>query len=616
MVFMDMAGGDGEDERIISLKNGDFEGLSGLVFLDLSHNFLRGLPDSIFAEVASLDTLYLEENLLASLPEGVFAALTGLEYLDLSGNALTALPDSSFTGVTALRKLYLHFNWLTTLPEGIFADLTALDTLSLGGNELGTLPDGVFDNLTELKALELSGNRLSALPDGAFDDLTSLKYLALSGNRLTEFPDGVFDSLTGVTELSFGANRLGTLPDGAFDNLTELRELFFGGNRLTSLPDSVFAHLVALDRLSMTRNRLTELPEGVFESLAELDYLSFSRNRVAEVPNGVFDDLASLDTLWMQGNGLTALPEGVFDGTPDLEFLSAYGNALTELPRGLFAGMTGLEVVWLEENLTDPFPLTLEAVRTDNEDPLAEGPAQVGIAVREGAPFDMRLVFGARGGEPRSTIVSIAAGDTLSRLVTVTRREGSVSQYIQFDSLPEVPTDECEGFPCFEGMAPVAGNALVLVNPPDLKVEAQATYLVQTTQSYAGKVPLVADREALLRVFATADFLNSYRPSARATFYLDDEEVHVADLTPPTGLPRRVDESSLDASFNAMIPDSVLQPGLEMVVEIDPDSTLSTLTGSQMRIPRDGSNGSGCPCLAHPGRDPCPGRVVFRREQG
>ena len=588
MVFADMTAADGEDERITSLRNGDFEGLGGLQFLDLSHNFLRGLPDDIFADVASLDTLNLEENLLASLPQGVFGALTGLEHLDLSGNALTALPDGSFSGFTALEKLYLDDNWLTTVPEGIFADLTALDTLWLQGNALGTLPDGVFDNLSELRALDLSGNLLSALPQGAFDDLASLEYLAFSYNRLTALRDGVFDHITGVKELFFTRNRLGTLPDGVFDNLTKLEELFFGANRLTALPDGPFANLAAIERLSMTLNRLAKLPDGVFDGLSELHYLSFSRNRVTEVPDGVFDDLASLETLWMQGNGLTSLPEEVFGGTPELEFLSAYGNALTELPRGLFAGMTGLEVVWLEDNLTDPFPLTLEAVRTDNDDPLAEGPARIGIAVREGAPFDMRLVFGARGGEPPSTVVSIAAGDTLSRLVTVTRREGSVSQYIQFDSLPATPADLCDADLCFEGITPAAGDPLVLVNPPDLKVEAQAAYLVQATQSYAGKVPLVANREALLRVFVTADFLNAYRPAARATFFLDDQEIHVADLTPPSGLPRRVDESGLNVSFNAMIPASVLRPGLEMVVEIDPDGTLSTIAGSRMRIPAAG----------------------------
>ncbi len=587
-VFMDMAGADGEDERIISLKNGDFEGLSGLVFLDLSHNFLRGLPDSVFADVANLDTLNLEENLLASLPEGVFAALTGLEYLDLSRNALTALPGSSFSGFTDLKKLYLQFNWLTTVPEGIFADMTALDTLWLGGNELETLPDGVFDNLTELKALELSGNRLSALPKDAFDDLTSLEYLAFVGNRLTALREGVFDNMTGIKKLDFRFNRLATLPDGVFDGLAELTVLQVALNRLTELPDGAFADLTRLDSLVMHRNRLVELPEGVFDGLAGLDHLDISYNRLTELPTGLLDHLSVLTEFWVARNRLATLPEGIFRNTPDLKLLALFGNSLTELPRGLFAGMSGLETVWLGDNLTDPFPLTLEAVRTDNEDPLAEGPAQIGIAVREGAPFDMRLVFGARGGEPRSTVVSIAAGDTLSRLVSVTRREGSVSQYIQFDSLPAAPEDRCNGLLCFDGITPVAGNPLVLVNPPDLKVEAQAAYLVQATQSYAGKVPLVADREALLRVFATADFLNSYRPSARATFYLDDEEIHVADMTPPSGLPRRVDESSLNASFNAMIPDSVLQPGLEMVVEIDPDSTLSTLAGSQMRIPATG----------------------------
>lgn len=611
MVFMDMAAADGEDERITSLKNGDFEGLSSLQFLDLSHNFLRGLPDSVFTDVASLDTLNLEENLLAALPQGVFGALTGLQYLDLSGNALTALPDSSFAGFTALKKLYLDDNWLTALPEGIFADATVLDTLWLKDNALGTLPDGVFDNLSALLALDLSGNLLAALPDSAFKDLTSLEFLTLSLNRLTELSEGVFDNITGVKNLYFSRNRLASLPDGVFDNLTELNYLSIYRNRLTELPDSVFANLAGLDTLVVYWNRLAELPEGVFDGLTGLDHLDISYNRLTALPTGLLDDLSILTEFWVERNRLVTLPEGVFRNTPRLELLSLFGNALTELPRGLFAGMSGLETVWLQDNLTDPFPLTLEAVRTDNEDPLAEGPAQVGIALREGAPFDMRVVFGARGGEPRSTVVSIAAGDTLSRLVAVTRREGSVSQYIQFDSLPATPTGDCEGFLCFEGMTPVAGDPLVLVNPPDLKVEAQAAYLVQAAQSYAGKVPLVADREALLRVFVTADFLNSYRPAARATFYLDDEEIHVADLTPPSGLPRRVDESSLNASFNAMIPDSVVQLGVEMVVEIDPDSTLSTLAGSQMRIPATGREALDVRTLPPLDLTRRPGRLFF-----
>ena len=586
--FHDMANADGETGQITSLRSGDFQGLGSLQTLLLSWNALRMLPDSIFTDLASLDTLDLEENRLAALPAGVFESLTGLEYLDLSANALTVLPDSSLAGLAELNSLFLDDNWFVGLPDGIFDDLAALDTLWLEDNELGRLPDGVFRSLGDLEALDLSGNRLATLPDSAFHSLVNLEFLTMSSNNLTELRAGVFDGITAVKNLYFSSNRLSTLPDGVFDNLTEVNYLSIGRNRLTELPDSVFANLAGLDTLSMTRNRLTELPEDVFDGLTDLDYLSFSVNQLTEVPDGLLDDLGDLTDLYMHANRLTQLPEGIFRNTPDLELLSLFGNSLTELPRGVFAGMTALETLWLEDNLVDPFPLTIEAVRTDTAAPLAEGPAQVGIAVREGAPFEMRVVFGARGSVPPSTVVSIAAGDTLSRVVTVNRREGSVFQYVVVDSLPATPTDLCDGFLCFEGMSPVSGNPLVLVNPPDLKVEAKAAYLVQAAQSYAGKVPLVADRQALLRVFVTADYINAYRPAGRATFFLGEEEIHVASLEAPSGLPGRVNESSLDASFNAMIPDSVVQPGVEMVVEIDPDSTLSTTAGSQLRIPATG----------------------------
>ena len=588
IAFHAAASADGEADRIPSLRSGDFQGLHNLQFLDLSGHFLRGLPDSVFADLAGLDTLDLRENRLAALPRDVFGPLTGLEYLDLSDNVLTALPDSSFAGMADLNSLFLDENWFTALPDGIFADLTALDTLWLGEGELRTLPDGVFDGLGELRALDLSENRLSTLPDGAFHDLDSLEYLTLSVNRLTELRDGVFDSLTRLRRLSFRRNRLSTLPEGAFDNLGELNYLSIGRNRLTKLPDGAFTSLTSLDTLSVTQNRLSELPRDVVDGLTDLDYLSFSFNDLTELPAGLLDHLGDLTTLYLSRNELTRLPDGVFDGTPGLETLSLFGNQLTELPRGAFAGLSSLERLWLEENLVDPLPLTVEARRTDNVDPLAAGPAELVLGVREGAPFEMVVVMGARGGEPRSTVLSIAPGDTVSRAVTVSRRTGSLFQYVVVDSVPETPTDLCRGALCFEGMSAEVGNPLVLANPDSLEVQAEGAYLIQATQSLVGQVPLVADRQALLRVFGTGDNTNSYHAGATATFYIGDEEVHVAELSALVGLPGRIDESSLDRSFNAMIPASVIQPGLEMVVEIDPDGDLPAKDGSELRLPETG----------------------------
>ena len=49
-----------------------------------------------------------------------------------------------------------------------------------------------------------------------------------------------------------------------------------------------------------------------------------------------------------------------------------------------------------------------------------------------------------------------------------------------------------------------------------------------------------------------------------------------------------VDESALDASANALIPGTVLVPGLEMVVEIDPEGALPAGTGVPRRWPAEG----------------------------
>jgi len=52
--------------------------------------------------------------------------------------------------------------------------------------------------------------------------------------------------------------------------------------------------------------------------------------------------------------------------------------------------------------------------------------------------------------------------------------------------------------------------------------------------------------------------------------------------------PSSVDESRLDRSYNAVIPASVAQPGVEVVVEVDPDRIVPLAEGSQVRIPVQG----------------------------
>ena len=125
---------------------------------------------------------------------------------------------------------------------------------------------------------------------------------------------------------------------------------------------------------------------------------------------------------------------------------------------------------------------------------------------------------------------------------------------------------------------------------PCIEENPSAAYLVQTVQSREFAVPLVAGKEALLRVFVTARQANSAGiPPVRIRFYRDDRETHVADIPgTSTPIPTEVDESSLSGSANAGIPGRVMQPGLEMVIEVDPEGTLDPELGVAKRIPGTG----------------------------
>lgn len=120
--------------------------------------------------------------------------------------------------------------------------------------------------------------------------------------------------------------------------------------------------------------------------------------------------------------------------------------------------------------------------------------------------------------------------------------------------------------------------------------ERPMAYLTQAVQSRDFPVPLVADKEALLRVFPTArQATTETLPEVRARFFLNGDETHVADISPEsTPIPTAVDEGDLSKSANAVIPGHLVQPGLEVVIEIDPNGTLDPELGVPRRIPETG----------------------------
>ena len=140
------------------------------------------------ADLGRVGALWLDDSGISQLRSGDFEGLHGLEFLDLSNNDLIALPAGVFDGLWSLELLWLSDNRLRLLSGDAFDELAALRDLRLDGNELLRLPAGVFDELSELSGLALDGNELEALPHGVFEATSGLSGLSLAHNDLTALP--------------------------------------------------------------------------------------------------------------------------------------------------------------------------------------------------------------------------------------------------------------------------------------------------------------------------------------------------------------------------------------------------------------------------------------------
>lgn len=120
-------------------------------------------------------------------------------------------------------------------------------------------------------------------------------------------------------------------------------------------------------------------------------------------------------------------------------------------------------------------------------------------------------------------------------------------------------------------------------------------YLVQATQRYSpapsgSDVPLIENRDALLRVFAIASVSNGVTPDVRVRLYRGGTLVDTQVLTAPgTSVPTGPSESSLSASWNLTIPAALIRSDLSYLVDVDPTDTLAEDDETDNTFPADGT---------------------------
>ncbi len=533
-----------------------------------------GVTADSLGHVTELD---LEGNRLAGRLPGALGNLPRMTVLRIADNALhDRLPLS----LTALDLEEFHYDdtdlcepadagfrdWLDGIPShrGTAVQcppLTERDALvalyaNTGGsgwtNRNGWLTEAPLSRWSGVEVdaqgrvvrLDLSGNALSGMIPPELSGLSNLGWLELWGNNLSGVIPPELGDLANLFYLDLRLNELSSAIPPELGGLSNLQHLFLSGNALSGAIPPELGGLSKLAGLLLGGNELSGAIPPELGNLSNLWILSLSRNELAGAIPPELGDLSHLSVLRLDVNELSgAIPPELGD-LANLEWLDLGQNDLSGPIPPELGGLGNLKRMRLGQNaLSGTVPPTFGALAS-----------LIDLELSHNAGLAGAMPAGLRHLALESLI---ASGTELC--------------------VPREPEFE-------EWLATIPRRRIAVCGEPP------AAYLVQAVQSRAHPVPLVAGEDALLRVFVTAAMETTEGiPGVRARFYLNGSERHVADIAAnSTPIPTKIDEGDLSKSANAEIPGRIVQPGLEMVVEIDPDGMLDESLGVPGRIPREG----------------------------
>ena len=467
-----------------------------------------------------------------------------------SENWLTDAPAEDWYGVAVddngrVAWLDLSRNGLSGLIPPQLGDLRALRALNLANNALiGRIPEDL-SNLDRLESLILSSNDLNGTIPPWLAEMPSLRLLSLSISELSGTIPKELARMPVIEGLYLGWNEfVGEIPP-ELGNLSTLAVLYLGGNDLEGGIPAELGNLTNLTHLILRSNQLTGPIPPELGRLSNLEELELYYNGLTgEIPSEL-GNLQNLTELGLLANRLT-------------------GHIPPELGR-----LTRLTRLYLGRNqLTGPIPPELGNLASLELFDVLRNQLAGTLPPELGRLTALRRLILSRNHRLRGELPHELTALELNEL----QLGGTgLCAPLEDDFRRWVASIET-------GWAPLCA------------VERTHAYLTQASQSASVPVKLVAGEPALLRVFVVANSgVSASFPTVRARFFADGAEVHSVSLPGSSRpLPTTVDESSLDASANALIPESVLVPGLEMVVEIDPESALPTGSGVPKRWPAEG----------------------------
>ncbi|XP_051942227.1 slit homolog 3 protein isoform X1 [Hippocampus zosterae] len=319
------------DNEIALLEaTGILKKLPNLRKINLSNNKLRDIREGAFDGASGVLELLLTGNKLTGLQGRMFRGLTGLKTLMLRSNQISCIDNTTFTGLSSVRLLSLYDNRIASIAPGAFATLHSLSTINLLSNPYVCDCHLAWLGQWLKKTRVVSGNprcqRPAFLKEIPIQDVANPDFTCDGGEDNGCLPaSGCPDVCTCSDSVVRCSNRgLHSLPKGIPKDATEL---YLEGNMLTTVPKELAAlkHLLLVD---LSNNSISTVPPYTFSNMTQLATLILSYNQIRCIPVHAFHGLKSLRLLTLHGNDLSTIPDGAFNHLTALSHLALGANPL------------------------------------------------------------------------------------------------------------------------------------------------------------------------------------------------------------------------------------------------------------------------------------------------
>ncbi len=237
-------------------------------------------------------------------------------------------------------------------------------------------------------------------------------------------------------------------------------------------------------------------------------------------------------------------------------------------------------------------------------------PRSATIAAGQTTPLTFTVECGATTGSLAVTIAGLPSGADAAVTVTgpgdyteqltATRTLGGLEpgQYtvsaasVSSGGATYTSSPEDHNVSVAEGATASVTVTYVVLPGSSLNLWIPGLYLTQSVQTFNREVPLIAGRDAFLRVFVRASEANTATPDVRVRLYEGDALIQTFTLAAPGGsVPLQREDGRLAATWNVPVPGSLIRPGLAFLADVDPASAIAEANETDNNYPATGGPG-------------------------